>query len=133
MVLFVIGSSPSHHGVRLALADQCQRRRDRRRYAPAGNPNCDLAVPPSRQGQLVSRCHVRTSVSDLLSLLHALTIGAPKSVPSIHMRCSTTAILRAKATRAFLKPARLASFVPQLFNGLALRARPSMMLAASKR
>ena len=39
---------------------------------------------------------------------------APKSVPSTHMRWSTTAILRASATRVFLKPARLASFSPQL-------------------
>jgi len=98
-----------------------------------GNPNCDLALPPSQQGQLVSRQAVRNPVASTLSVVHALAVGAPKSVPSSHMRCSTTAILRASATRAFLNPARLASLVPQLFSGLALRARPSMMLAASNR
>src|SRR5690242_6396240 len=90
MVLFVIGSCPSHHGVRLALADQCQRRRDRRK-------------PPGRQPQL--RPHRATVpagtarltltrenpvLSDPLHLFYAPTTGAPKSVSSIHMRCSTT-------------------------------------------
>lgn len=45
MVLFVIGLRPSHHGVRLTLADQCQRRRDRTTGLPAGNPSFDFAIP----------------------------------------------------------------------------------------
>lgn len=65
------------------------------------------------------------------ALPHAFAAFAPKSVPSTHMRWSVTAILRASATRAFLKPARLASFAPQLFNGLVPRDRESMTFAAS--
>jgi hypothetical protein len=37
----------------------------------------------------------------------------------------------ASATRAFLKPARLASFMPQLLSGFDPRARVSMTLAAA--
>ncbi len=132
MVLFVIGAGPSHHGVRLARADQCQRRRDRRWDIPAGNPDCDLAfatVPTGTARLTSSRETPLFAVS--LRQHHAATIDAPKSVASLHIRCNTTAILRAKATRAFLNPARLASFIPQLFSGLALRARTNMILAAS--
>jgi hypothetical protein len=39
------------------------------------------------------------------------------------MRCRTTAILRASATRAFLNPARLASLAPQTLSGFDPRVR----------
>jgi hypothetical protein len=33
--------------------------------SPDRNPNCDLTEPPSQQGQLVSRCDVRTGQSKI--------------------------------------------------------------------
>ena len=48
----------------------------------------------------------------------AIEAGAAqrKSVPSRHMRCKMTAILRARATRARLAPARLAIRRPHVFK-----------------
>ena len=39
-----------------------------------------------------------------------------KGVPSIHMRCSTMASLRARATQAFFNPCRLATRNAQAFS-----------------
>ena len=39
------------------------------------------------------------------------------SVPSTHMHCRMTAILRATAIRAFFPPMRLASLIPHAFKG----------------
>lgn len=54
-----------------------------------------------------------------------------KFVPSLSMRCNTTASLRASATRAFLGPARLAIASAQLFISEPLTGRVSITLAAS--
>ena len=53
------------------------------------------------------------------------------SVPVFHIACSTTASLRATATRAFLKPPALASFRPQSLRAQGLAVRVSKVVAAS--
>src|SRR5215475_15931904 len=55
------------------------------------------------------------------------------SVPSTHMRCRTTASLRATATVAFRSPLRLASLMPQAFSADHFGTRVSSTLAASNR
>jgi hypothetical protein len=54
-----------------------------------------------------------------------------KVVPSASMRWSTTANLRARATLAFLIPARLATPSAQLFRSEPVTARVRITLAAS--
>ena len=54
-----------------------------------------------------------------------------KSVPSLSMRCKTTASLRAGTTRAFLGPARLATASAQVLRSEPLTGRVKMTLAAS--
>mgnify|MGYP001576794859 CR=1 FL=1 len=96
-------------------------------------------APPSRLGQLgpapkLRRCEKSSFKTPFFfPLPHAFAAFAPKSVPSTHMRWSVTAIFRASATRAFLKPARFASLAAQLFSGLVPRDLLSMTFAASKR
>src|SRR5882672_8822294 len=75
---------PSHHGVRLAPADQCQRRHDPEQSTWPTTPIAISPLPPSRQGQLASHsapADLRRSVLSLLSpLRHAAVLVAPKSV-----------------------------------------------------
>ena len=53
------------------------------------------------------------------------------SVPSIHMRWSTTANLRASATRAFRMPWRLATPIAQAFSAENRTTRLTITVAAS--
>jgi len=127
---------PSHHGVRLGSRRINVRDAMTKELAlRGGNPNCDLTVATVPAGTARFAHGVRWCEIPFLSSFspycHAAAFVAPKSVQSNHMRCNTTAILRASATRAFLKPARLASLAPQLFRGLALRERVSIIWAAS--
>ena len=46
----------------------------------------------------------------------SLAVDQVNSVPSTHMRCMTTASLRATATLALRRPLRLTSFMPQAFS-----------------
>ena len=65
---------------------------------------------------------------------YAATTGAlvqRKSLPSIHMRCNTTASLRAKATFARFKPRSLATRIAHAFRAENLVTRLRMMFAAS--
>src|SRR5262245_57206231 len=108
---------------------------------PSSNPDCDLAsasVPAGTAGcrgltSLVVRDEPLLSHLSAIAVAHALTLGAPKSVPSRHMRCRMTAILRPTATRAFFQPARLAIFKPQALSAFDPRERVNRTLAASYR
>jgi hypothetical protein len=62
-----------------------------------------------------------------------LAVVQRKSVPSIHMRCRMTAILRASATLAFLRPMRLASLTAQALRAHQRLTRLSSTVAASNR
>jgi hypothetical protein len=105
-------------------AERRPRKRPRRRPRPGWDSSLSrigFAVRPRRT----------LAKQNLLSSTQAAVFGAPKSVPSRHMRCSTTAILRANPTRAFLNPARLASFAAQLLSGFDPRECVNMTVAAS--
>jgi hypothetical protein len=109
----------------LVKAEQQPHLRPRRRPVPAGTARCRGMT------SLMIRDEPLLSHLSSIAAAHALTLGAPKSVPSHHMRCRTTAILRASATRAFFQPTRLASFRPQALRGFDPRERVSTALAAS--
>ena len=66
------------------------------------------------------------------ALREAATVGLRRNpVPVFHIACSTTASLRATATRAFLKPPAAASFRPQSLRAQGLAVRVSKVVAAS--
>ena len=56
---------------------------------------------------------------------------ASNKVPSRNMACMMTARRRASATRAFLRPRRLAIFSAQVFSAKVWRVRVRIELAAS--
>lgn len=64
-------------------------------------------------------------LADAVAPTGAASLLQRKSVPSSHMQCMITAILRDTATVAFLMPPRFMMRNPQLRNGLALRQRRS--------
>ena len=72
---------------------------------------------------------------DLLSsppqAVTAASLLQRKLVPSTHMRWRMTPSLRARATRAFLAPRRLATAIAQLLSGDIRTVRLSITLAAS--
>lgn len=68
-----------------------------------------------------------------LRLDHAARISAWNSVPSVQMAWRMTAILRARATLAFLAPMRLASLLPQRLSAEPRRTTVSRTFAASNK
>ena len=71
---------------------------------------------------------------DLSSFPHAMaatSLVQRKVVPSIHMRWRMTPSFRARATRAFFAPRRLATAIAQLLSGDIRTVRVSITLAAS--
>jgi len=75
--------------------------------------------PPSRAGTSFPPCCGNPVISFYARYAAALFVDQLNSVPSTHMRCRTTASLRATATVAFRSPLRLASLIPQAFSALA--------------
>src|SRR5262249_15756998 len=125
-VLSAVGACPPHDGVRrrwwinvasavasaVSLIESSQTiGRSPHRHRPAV-----LSFPPVLQEPfgLVIAGYAATSFFDQLN-----------SVRSIHMRCRTTASLRATATVAFRSPLRLASLIPQAFSADHFGARVS--------
>lgn len=68
-----------------------------------------------------------------LRLVHAPRISAWNTVPSVHMAWRMTAILRARATLAFLVPMRLANLVPQRLSAEPCLTTVSRTFAASNK
>ena len=75
--------------------------------------------PPSRQGRLFPPYCGNPVISFYARYAAALFVDQLNSVPSTHMRCRTTASLRATATVAFRSPLRLVSLIPHAFSALA--------------
>ena len=79
---------------------------------------------------------IGTAGSSLIEtgLCHAeAAFTASKAVQLLHMRCKITASLRARATLAFVIPARLASLKAQLLRPSPLTGRVKTICAASNR
>src|SRR5215471_10915204 len=114
-VLSAVGACPPHDGVRrrwwINVASAVSLMRARKNLA--------ISPPPSsRQGRLFPPVR---ELCDLLIARYAAAffVDQLNSVPSIHIRCRTTASLRATATVAFRSPLRLASLIPHAFSALA--------------
>lgn len=72
----------------------------------------------------------RRRISVGLRLVHAVRSSAWNSVPSVQMEWRMTAILRARATLAFLAPMRLASLLPHRLSAEPRRTTVSRTFAA---
>lgn len=111
-----------------------------------GNSQRGMASPTSPAG--TSRLSERTDHGDIRSLhgsppkakephgdgpQAAVDVAASgsKSAPVFHIACMTTAILRARATAARLKPRRFLRVRPQRRSRLSLRTRVSSPVEAS--
>src|ERR1700735_2956703 len=104
---------------------------------------CVKRVLLSRASQSQGRSHQRQRpgrdvVFPLLAGMlfrYAGRLAAPldqlNSVPSIHIRCRTTASFRATATLALRSPVRFATLMPQALSADHLATRVSITLAAS--
>ena len=69
--------------------------------------------------------------NDLRGTLRNFGLKHLNSVPSIHIRCRTTASFRATATLALRSPVRFATLMPQALSADHLATRVSITLAAS--
>jgi hypothetical protein len=126
MVVSAVGMEPPHDGRSRGAAFQGFAR------GPIGrNEAMGMASPTSRQGHLSLKSEkVRTP---LLMIDYGVTLPSAGSndVPDFHMACRTTAILRARAVAARLKPSRFHSARPQRRSALCARTRVKSTLAAS--
>src|SRR4051794_2182157 len=117
-LLFAVGAWPPHDGVRRArrlnlfhdLAGFRRQVRDSQRDRLAHRPHGNDSVHPPGRARGVWSFSVQAAAKPAL---------APGSLPkrnsarSLHMRCRTTASLRATATRARAMPRCFATFMPQ--------------------
>ena len=100
---------------------------------PAGdscNGHSGMTDASSRQGRPTPLAGNLVGPRSYATVVSAVQRNA---VLSAHMRCSTTASLRATATLAFFCPTRLASRTPQAFSADQRCTRDSRVVAASNR